>query len=750
MSSQFIEKYEVLETLGKGSMGVVYKARDPEIGRLVAIKTLKSVFLSDDAVGQEAFQRFRQESRSAGRLHHPNIVTIFEAGRSQNGSPYIVMEYIEGMSLEAIVKDRGAIEPLEAFHYLAQTASAIDYALSQNVIHRDIKPSNIIIDLNHRPFLLDFGVAKLNDTSLTPAGTVVGTPSYMSPEQIRGEALDTRSDLFSFAVVTYEVLTGKRPFPGNDFASVVAAILQRPPLSFSEVGCALPKYLEGVLIQGLAREREKRFPTASALIDAAAQTLGIAVDNTGLIGGYRAGMKLTELATGEHGGRVRAPTVYQGISSYQGAGGGGGSAPQLSGSSAPSGAAASPGTPGALTPGFVSNASAGSAAAQPFGGAASGAAGAGVLGENELTGVMPVLNVQANGQRNDSGDSPPRSDASGAPNAGASVPPGAIRGSLYDSAEGDETRLITRNDKLFEEMAARSKDDRAKSGAVPGAAGDRPKKSQPSRFSGGRFQGEGDPQGLAGPGASQNGVSAKSAAPKVVIGLLLVALLGLGGVWVIKSSRNAEPDEQGDGPKPEQGATSSGAVSPDLPASPVPSPAVSASSSSGSSQPEAAPSAAPGLKQFTPVKPQIPAGGFTASQLSGLKDEELAWLLSEQQQDTKMMRLVIAEAGTRKNSELVMRLVPISMHQDYAVRIEVIKALSRSDFRSNSEVMAIIIAALSDSEFLVRGFAAKTLAAIGTPEAVKALEQRVSEEKNQVVLKVIQDALATLKKERGA
>ncbi|HQH26518.1 MAG TPA: serine/threonine-protein kinase, partial [Oligoflexia bacterium] len=177
MDTNFIGKYEIVSTLGRGSMGVVYKGRDPEIGRLVAIKTLKSMFMGNDPAGNEALQRFRQEARSAGRLHHPNIVTIFEAGRTDNGSPYIAMEYIEGTSLEARIAEQGPLDPLAALHYLAQIASAIDYAHMQNVIHRDIKPSNVLIDGAQRSHLLDFGVAKMSDTSLTPAGTVVGTPS---------------------------------------------------------------------------------------------------------------------------------------------------------------------------------------------------------------------------------------------------------------------------------------------------------------------------------------------------------------------------------------------------------------------------------------------------------------------------------------------------------------------------------------------------------------------------------------------
>ncbi|MCB0323405.1 MAG: serine/threonine protein kinase, partial [Bdellovibrionales bacterium] len=282
MSTRFIDKYEIVSTLGRGSMGVVYKGRDPEIGRLVAIKTLKSVFMGDDPAGAEALQRFRLESRSAGKLHHPNIVTIFEAGRTESGSPYIVMEFIDGSSLESMIAQSGPLEPLGVLHYLSQIAGAIDYAHSQNVIHRDIKPSNILIDEHHRPHLLDFGVAKLSDTSLTPAGTVVGTPSYMSPEQIRGAKLDGRTDLFSLAVVAFEAFTGVRPFPGSDFTTVVSNIIHKEPLSFREVGAELPQELEAALRRGLAKDREDRLPQAVAFVESLAAVFGVELDPTGL------------------------------------------------------------------------------------------------------------------------------------------------------------------------------------------------------------------------------------------------------------------------------------------------------------------------------------------------------------------------------------------------------------------------------------------------------------------------------------
>ena len=308
MSERFIGKYEVVTTLGKGSMGVVYKARDPEIGRLVAIKTLKTMVMGDDAAGEEALQRFRQESRSAGMLHHPNIVTIFEAGKTDNGSPYIVMEHIEGASLEQRVVDDGPIAPLETLHYLAQVASAIDYAHSQNVIHRDIKPSNIIVGSDYKPFLLDFGVAKLADTSLTPAGTVVGTPSYMSPEQIRGLTLDGRTDIFSLAVVAFELFTGVRPYPGKDFTTVVTNIMHQEPRSFAELGVDLPPDLERELHHGLAKERDERFSSALAMVHSFAQVFAVLVDGSGLVGGYKPEMESAR-GTLEIDSASKKPTV---------------------------------------------------------------------------------------------------------------------------------------------------------------------------------------------------------------------------------------------------------------------------------------------------------------------------------------------------------------------------------------------------------------------------------------------------------
>lgn len=294
MSEEQIGKYRILKELGKGSMGVVYLAEDPEIGRRVAIKTLRSIYLGEDATGQEALQRFSQESRSAGRLKHPNIITIFEAGRSESGSPFIVMEFVDGESLGEALARNQKFEPLEALHLLAQIASAIDHAHNSKVIHRDIKPSNVILDSSRKPFLLDFGIAKLSDTSLTPAGTVVGTPSYMAPEQIRGVGLTSATDRFAFAVLAYEMLTGVRPFPGTDFMSVANNILHSAPIRFVEGGFDLDSKFESVLSKGLSKAEADRYVSCLEFVRELGKQFDIPIDHSGVVG-FRFGMTLLDL-----------------------------------------------------------------------------------------------------------------------------------------------------------------------------------------------------------------------------------------------------------------------------------------------------------------------------------------------------------------------------------------------------------------------------------------------------------------------
>lgn len=276
---RIIGKYEVLGVLGRGSMGVVYKARDPEIGREVAIKTLRKIPSTRLSDADAALNRFRTEARSAGNLRHPNIITVFEAGRD-NDTPYLVMDYVKGESLDVLIAKHGPLEPGLVMYYLAQVAAALDYAHSKGVIHRDIKPSNILVDESSHVFVLDFGVATINksfiDVDKSPNEVnVIGTPGYMSPEQILNHPLDHRTDLFSLAVVAFECLTGKRPFPGETFTSVIGNILNSKPLALTMLVPELPLALEAELERGLARKAADRFPAAHLMVEHFCKALGV-------------------------------------------------------------------------------------------------------------------------------------------------------------------------------------------------------------------------------------------------------------------------------------------------------------------------------------------------------------------------------------------------------------------------------------------------------------------------------------------
>ncbi len=207
-------RYEVLETLGRGAMGVVYLAKDPVIGRRVALKIIREDIDLEEADLEQLEARFRREFHSAGILSHPNIVTVFDVGVEDSAS-YIAMEYIDGDSLEKILKSSRKLTAAEIGDLAKQIGSGLDYAHKNGVIHRDIKPANIMIDDHFRPKISDFGVAKLDSTGMTQTGTLLGTPAYMSPEQVTGRKVAAASDQFSMAVILFELLTGDRPFEGT-------------------------------------------------------------------------------------------------------------------------------------------------------------------------------------------------------------------------------------------------------------------------------------------------------------------------------------------------------------------------------------------------------------------------------------------------------------------------------------------------------------------------------------------------------
>jgi len=227
----YIGRYEILGEIGRGAMGVVYKARDPQIDRTVAIKTI-SLFDLEPADDQEFRERFQQEARTAGRLSHPGIVAIFDVGSDpETNTPNIVMEYIAGSSLSKILlEDHGKVSLDPALQLVQEVAEALDYAHNEGVTHRDVKPANILLTPDGRAKLADFGIARLDQSQLTLPGRLLGSPAYMAPEQMKGEATDGRSDLFSLGVVLYRLSTGYRPFQGNSTATVCYKLLRQDPL----------------------------------------------------------------------------------------------------------------------------------------------------------------------------------------------------------------------------------------------------------------------------------------------------------------------------------------------------------------------------------------------------------------------------------------------------------------------------------------------------------------------------------------
>jgi serine/threonine protein kinase len=248
-------RYEVLGQLGRGAMGVVYRARDPQIGRIVAIK---SVSLTGHTVDlqREYRERFRREAEAAGRVSHPGIVTIFDIGEeSETRTPYIVMEYVKGQSLE----QAGKLSFENALNLVRELAEALDCAHSAGVIHRDLKPSNILLTEDGHAKIADFGVAKLNLAELTSCGQILGTPAFMSPEQLNGDPVDARSDLFSLGVILYTLLTGHRPFQGNSVFTVSFKVVHHEPVSATALNFDLPPSVNEVVLRALAKDPAKRY-----------------------------------------------------------------------------------------------------------------------------------------------------------------------------------------------------------------------------------------------------------------------------------------------------------------------------------------------------------------------------------------------------------------------------------------------------------------------------------------------------------
>jgi serine/threonine-protein kinase len=257
-------RYEAHAEIGDGAMGRVYRGFDPMVGRFVAIKTVKAEYLTRETRA-EYLKRFRREAQAAGRLAHPNIVSIFDVGED-----YFVMEYVEGITLAELLRYRTALDVVSGLRVLAPVAEALDYAHRCGVVHRDIKPANIMVQPDGRPKLMDFGVARLETSAMTSSGQFFGSPSYMAPEQILGSEITHEADLFSFAVVAYEALTGKRPYLGDSITTIIYKVVNEQPASPRSVNPELPAHFDEAFRRALSKQPAQRYATGMEFIAALA------------------------------------------------------------------------------------------------------------------------------------------------------------------------------------------------------------------------------------------------------------------------------------------------------------------------------------------------------------------------------------------------------------------------------------------------------------------------------------------------
>jgi class 3 adenylate cyclase/tRNA A-37 threonylcarbamoyl transferase component Bud32 len=268
---QRIGRYEILGELGRGAMGAVYRARDPQIGRTVAIKMILMSNQTEEEVEQFK-QRFYREAQTAGQMSHPGIVTIYDVNEDEYGQPYLVMEFIEGTTLDKVLAPAAPGQPpvrrpvRETLDIAVQVADALDYAHRRNVIHRDIKPANILVTTEGKAKIADFGIAKQVGTQMTHTGLLVGTPAFMSPEQITGGRVDNRSDIFAFGIVLYWMFSGVKPFAGQAITEVAYKVVHSMPTPLKQINADLPEELDTIISRCLAKKPEERYQSARDLM----------------------------------------------------------------------------------------------------------------------------------------------------------------------------------------------------------------------------------------------------------------------------------------------------------------------------------------------------------------------------------------------------------------------------------------------------------------------------------------------------
>jgi len=262
-----IGRYEILGELGQGAMGIVYRGRDPIINRPVAIKTIRFDRLYEASEIQDMKARFFKEAQAAGKLIHPSIVTVFDVG-DEKGLSFIAMEYVEGKDLSCFNTPDSLLPWRQICAITADAAEALDFAHRQGVVHRDIKPANIMLTPDGQVKVMDFGIAKIASSTMTQMGSIMGTPPYMSPEQIDGPDVDGRSDLFSLGSVLYELLTGTKPFKGENMAALWHQILEASAVPASSINTSLPSRLDDILSCALAKSPQDRYQSGKQMADA--------------------------------------------------------------------------------------------------------------------------------------------------------------------------------------------------------------------------------------------------------------------------------------------------------------------------------------------------------------------------------------------------------------------------------------------------------------------------------------------------
>ena len=268
---QAIGRYRVEKLLGSGAMGEVYRAHDPVIDRLVAIKVLRPELVAGSGSDQ-LLQRFRREARAAGRRFHPNIVAIWDFG-DDDGMPFLVMEFVEGRSLDQIIRSSGPLAPGRSVALITQVLNALGFAHKNGIVHRDMKPSNIMVLPNDDVKVADFDIARIDASDFTIVGDLLGTPAYMAPEQLSGAPVDHRTDLFAVGVILFEVLTAVKPFRGKSITEIISFMETRGPEDITALNPAVPDALKQVITKSVAFDPAQRYADAAEFSKAISETV---------------------------------------------------------------------------------------------------------------------------------------------------------------------------------------------------------------------------------------------------------------------------------------------------------------------------------------------------------------------------------------------------------------------------------------------------------------------------------------------